>query len=85
MPEMNGACLFVNMICLEKSDSPVFQIGCSGFSGCAEKIGCSGLPNRIVRFLADRTYASLNLIFVNLLSCASRITRSHTHTFVAHL
>jgi hypothetical protein len=35
--------------------------------------------------LADRTYASLNLIFfVNHLSCASHITCSHTHTFVAH-
>jgi hypothetical protein len=31
MLEMNGACLFVNMICLKKIDSPVFQTGCSGF------------------------------------------------------
>jgi hypothetical protein len=33
----------------KKSDSPVFQIGCSGFSSCAEKTGCSGLPNWIVQ------------------------------------
>jgi hypothetical protein len=70
---------FVNMICLEKLDSLIFQIGCSSFSGCAEKTRCSGLPNRIVQFLVDRTYASLNLIFVNLLLCASCITYSHTH------
>jgi hypothetical protein len=31
MPEMNGVCLFINMICLEKLDSPVFQIRYFGF------------------------------------------------------
>jgi hypothetical protein len=78
MPEMNGACLFVNMICLKKSDSLVFQTGCSNFSSCAEKTGCSSLPNWTVRFLVDRTYAFLALVIVNLLSYASHNTCSHT-------
>jgi hypothetical protein len=50
MPEMNGVCLFVNMICLKKPDSPVSQTGYSGFSDCTEKTGCSGLPNWNVQF-----------------------------------
>jgi hypothetical protein len=81
MPEMNGACLFVNMMCLEKPVSLIFQIGCSG---CTEKIRCFGFAKLDCLVLVDRTYASLNLIFVNHLSCASYITCS-SHTFVAHL
>jgi hypothetical protein len=77
MLETNDACLFVNMIRLEKPDSPVFQTGCSGFSDYAEKIRCSRLPNRTVRFWEDRTYAFLALTFVNLLSYASHNTCSH--------
>jgi hypothetical protein len=34
LKQMNGASLFVNMICLEKQYSPVFQTGCSIFSLC---------------------------------------------------
>jgi hypothetical protein len=78
MPEMNDACLFVNMICLEKPDGLVFQIGCSGFSSCAEKTGCFGLPNQMIRFWVDITYAFLALSFVNLLSYAYHNTCSHT-------
>jgi hypothetical protein len=50
MPDMNGACLFVNMISLEKPDSPVLQSGCSSFSSCAEKTECSYLLNRTAQF-----------------------------------
>jgi hypothetical protein len=78
MLEMYGACLFVNMIYLEKPDSLIFQTGYFGFSGCVEKTGYSGLPNQTARFWVDRTYAFLALIFVNLLSYASHNTCSHT-------
>jgi hypothetical protein len=50
MSEINGACLFVNMFCLEKPNSPVFQTGCSHFSDCAEKTEWFDLPNRTVWF-----------------------------------
>jgi hypothetical protein len=78
MAEMNDACHFVNMICLKKPDSSVFQTRCFSFSDCVEKIRCSGLPNRAVQFWVDRTYAFLALTFVNLLSYASHNTCSHT-------
>jgi hypothetical protein len=69
---------FVNMIYLEKSDSPVFQTGCSSFSDCSEKTECSSLSNQTVRSWVNRTYDFLALISMYLLSYASRNTCSHT-------
>jgi hypothetical protein len=39
MPEMNGVCFLVNMLSLEKPDTPILEIGCSAFCGFADKIG----------------------------------------------
>jgi hypothetical protein len=40
--EMYGDFFFMNILCLEKSDVPIFQTRCSEFTG---KTGCFDLPN----------------------------------------
>jgi hypothetical protein len=59
--------------------------------GLSGKTGWASFLNRMFRFakpecsvLTDRTYASLDLIVVNLVSCASRITCSHTPFIAPH-
>jgi hypothetical protein len=59
-------CCLVNMLCLEKPDGPVFQTG------------CSGLPNRSVRFWQTKHIILFNYLF--WISChMHHLLHVHTH------
>jgi hypothetical protein len=68
-------CCLVNMLCLEKPEGPVFQTGWSGFPG---KTGCSGLPNRSVRFWQTQHMILFNYLL--WISChVHHLLLVHTH------
>jgi hypothetical protein len=86
---INGEYCLVNMLCLEKTDGPIFQIGCSGFLNWIFQFSW---PNRIFRFaksecpvLTDKTYDSFEINWLWSSCRVHHILLIHTHIYCTSL